>query len=104
MRVRQAEVCLWQLVFPVQHKVLISQSSIKCDIVILSANIHLELAPAVAAVASHTGAVCAHKLLAHGGGGAVPHKHPLTLVTLKSEGRFSKGKGKENIWSNSFDQ
>ena len=104
MRVGQAEVRLWQLVFPVQHKVLISQSSIKCKIVILSANIHLELAPAVSPVASHTGAVCAHKLLAHGGGGAVPHKHPLTLVTLRSESRFSKGKGKGNIWSNSFDQ
>ena len=46
---------------------------------------YLELPPAVAAVAPHAGAVGAHKLLADGGGGAVPHKHSLALVTLQTE-------------------
>ena len=92
MRVRQAEVSLRQLMLPVQHKVL-NQSIIKCDIVILSANIHLELAPAVAPVAPHAGTVSAHKLLAHGGGGAVPHKHPLTLVTLRTQSGHNNREG-----------
>ena len=46
---------------------------------------YLELPPAVAAVAPHAGAVAAHKLLAHGGGGAVPDKHALALVTLNTK-------------------
>ena len=55
--------------------------SVDPELVIL----HLELAPAVAAIASHTWAVAAHILLAHSWGGAVPDKHALTLVTLKTE-------------------
>ena len=48
-------------------------------------SLHLELAPTVAAIAPHTRAVAAHKLLAHGGGGAVTDKHALALVTLETE-------------------
>ena len=48
-------------------------------------SLHLELAPAVAAIAPYTRTVAAHKFLTHSGGGAVPDKHALALVTLKTE-------------------
>ena len=56
-------------------------------------SVHLELAPAVAAVASHTRAVGAHELLADGGSGAVADKHALAFVTLRIEEKFETGQG-----------